>query len=231
MSRFAVGAMALLLALAPRAAPRAADAVDPETADTRPLSPAQLALFETPHLRNVAGPETLDYGYVQDSPAGFTDRIAVHVRQVNADGTKDLSFDYLTGAHQVWFPELDHFRGNPLLMLVLERDTQQMKEAVGLSAAYFRNKVRASFVDAASVSSTTFTLAGAATPATAITVHPFASDQRLERIPSLQAKSYTFVLADAVPGTLAEIRIDIPADAAMAVPAFSQRVTFTGVTP
>ena len=83
----------------------------------------------------------------------------------------------------------------------------------------------------ATVADGSFDLDGAAVPARVVTVQPFAGEQRLERIPSLQAKSYTFVLADAVPGMLAEIRIDTPADAKMDVPAFSQRTVFTGVEP
>ncbi len=196
--------------------------------DTRPLSPAQQALFETPHLQNVTRPGTLDYSYTR---GGMADRVAVHVRQVNADGTKNLSFDYLSGPNQVQFPALDHFRGNPLLMLTLERDVLQMKEAVGLSTSYFRNKVRESFVTAATVRDATFTLDGAAVPAQEITVQPFAGDQRLTHIPSLQAKTYVFVLAPAVPGTLAEIRISTPADATMKTEAVQQRTVFTGVSP
>ena len=199
--------------------------------DPRPLSPAQAALFETPHLRNVDHPETLDYGFTREGPGGFADTVALHVRRVNPDGTKSLAFDYLTGEHQVRFPELDNFHGNPLLMLTLERDVNEMKEAVGVSTSYFRNKIREAFVTKAAVADGTFDLGGAAVPARVITVQPFAEEQRLERIPSLQAKRYTFVLADAVPGMLAEIRIDTPADAKMNAPAMKQRTVFTGVEP
>lgn len=208
-----------------------ARAEGPPVEDTRPLSPAQIALFETPHLRNVDHAETLDYNFSRDGAAGFTDKIAIHVRKVNPDGTKSLSFDYLTGDRQVKFPELDNFRGNPLLMLTLERDVAEMKEQVGLSATYFRNKIREAFVTKATVTDATFTLDGKAVPSREVTVRPFEGDQRLERIPSLQAKSYTFVLADSVPGTFAEIRIGTPADVAMAAPAFNQRTIFTGVEP
>lgn len=199
--------------------------------DLRPLSPAQVALFETPHLRNVDHPETLDYGFTREGPAGFTDKVALHVRQVNPDGTKSVAFDYLTGERRVSFPELDNFHGNPLLMLTLERDVGEMKEAVGLSTSYFRNKIREAFVTRAAITEATFDLSGAVVPARVITVQPFAGEQRLERIPSLQAKRYTFVLADAVPGMFAEIRIDTPADAKMDAPAISQRTVFTGVEP
>ena len=199
--------------------------------DPRPLSPAQVALFETPHLRNVDHPETLDYGFTREGPGGFADTVALHIRRVNPDGTRSLAFDYLTGEHRVPFPELDNFHGNPLLMLTLERDVNEMKEAVGLSTAYFRNKIREAFVTKATVADGTFDLAGAAVSARVITVQPFAEEQRLERIPSLQAKRYSFVLADAVPGMLAEISIDTPADAKMNAPAFHQRTVFTGVEP
>ncbi len=211
--------------------PAQARADGPVAEDARPLSPAQVALFETPHLRNVVRPETLEYGFVQDGAAGFTDKVAVQIRSVNPDGSKNVSFDYLTGDHHLRFPELDNFQGNPLLMLMLDHDVNDMKEAVGLSASFFRNKIREAFVTGAAVKDTFFTLDGASVPAQEITIHPFAAEERLSRITSLQEKSYTFILADAVPGTLAEIRIATPADANMAAPAFSQQITFAGVEP
>lgn len=228
MRMLRAGTMTILLAISTISTARADEAL-PD--DTRPLSPAQLALFETPHLRNVDHAETLDYGFIRDGGAGFTDKVALHVRRVNPDGTKDLSFDYLTGDHHVQFPELDHFRGNPLLMLTLERDVDEMRDAVGLSASYFRNKIREAFVTGATLTDATFILGGVSMPAREITLHPFKGDPRLGRIQSLQDKSYSFILADGVPGTVAEIRIAVPADAAMAAPAFSQRTIFVGVEP
>ncbi len=230
MRLLCASAMALAaLCSAVASSPARAGETPPE--DSRPLSAAQIALFETPHLRNVARAETLDYSYVREGPAGFTDKIALHIRRVNADGTKNVAFDYLTGERQVRFPELDNFQGNPLLMLALERDVNDMKGQVGLSTSYFRNKIREAFVTKAAVTQATFDLQGATVPAQVITVQPFEGDQRLERIPSLQAKTYSFVLADAVPGMLAEIRIGTPADTKMDAPAMSQRMTFIGVEP
>ena len=202
----------------------------PPAEDARPLSPAQVVLFETPHLRNVTRAETLAYDLIRDGAAGFSDKVAVHVRRVNPDGSKDVAFDYLTGSRRVAFPELDKFRGNPLLMLTLDRDTVAMKESLGLSTHYFRNKIREAFVTAA-VSDATFMLDGKSVPAQSVTVQPFKNDARLQRIASVQAKSYTFLFADAVPGTLAEIRIEMPADGPMAAPAFAERIVFKGVEP
>jgi len=106
-----------------------------------------------------------------------------------------------------------------------------MKEALGLSSSYFRNKIREAFVTGATMADTSVLLNGVTVPAREITIQPFLGNARLERIPSVQAKSYTFVLADTVPGMIAEIRISVPADAKMDSPAFSQRTIFTGVSP
>src|SRR4051794_39186981 len=85
--------------------------VPPGAEDRRPLSAAQVALFETAHLGNVTRPTTLRYTYCRVGPEGFTDAVAVDVRSINADGTKDVNVDYLTGPRQVVFPPFDHFRG------------------------------------------------------------------------------------------------------------------------
>jgi hypothetical protein len=224
-----IGAMALLLAGVAIVPPARAQA--PQTDDTRPLSPAQVLLFETPHMQNLSHPETLAYAYTRDGPAGFTDTVTLHIRQVNPDGTKDVAFDYLTGPRRVAFPELNHFRGNPLLMVTLERDVTEMKDQLGLSASYFRNKIREGFVSAADVKPGTYLLNGKEVPAQVVTLRPFAGEERLERISQIQAKTYTFTLSDAVPGGIADIRIAMPADARMGAPAFEQRTTFQDVQP
>lgn len=200
-----------------------------EEADTRPLSPAQVALFETPHLRNVTSPETLQYRFA--APGGVTDRVALHVRGSNPDGTKQLSFDYLTGERRVAYPPVEHFAGNPLLMLFLEQDVKAMKEGLGLSTAYWRNRIRQAFVDGATVTDATVSLNGRDVPARRITVRPFGDDRRLDRLPSVQGKTYTFVLADEVPGMVAEIRTELPPDPARDIPATGERLTYAGVTP
>ncbi len=217
-----------LLAQTPRAeAPAHVAPAD----DPRPLSAAQIALFETPHLQNVRQPLTLDYDFVREGPEGFADKVAVHIRRVNADGSKDVSFDFLTGSRKVNYPELDAFRGNPLLMLVMERDVLGMKQSLGLSAAYFRNNIRESFVDRATVTGTEIPFEGRSVPARVISVQPFEHDDRFDRLPMVKQKRYVFTLADAVPGGIAAITIDMPGDPAMQLPPFSEKLSYGGTEP
>ncbi|HLZ67916.1 MAG TPA: hypothetical protein VKQ29_16955 [Aliidongia sp.] len=208
--------------------PAAAQAGSP---DAPPLSPAQTALFETPHLSNIAHPETLDYRFEQTGPAAFADRVAVHIDEIHPDGTKYVSFEFLTGPHHAFFPAVDDFSGNPLLMVFLEHDVEGMKEQIGIAAAYFRNRIRTAFIDQAQMSETSIQLDGKTIPARRITLKPFANDHRFDRLPTVQGKTYDFVLSDQVPGQLAELAAEMPADPAAGAPAWANRLTFVGEKP
>ncbi len=180
----------------------------------------------TPHLQNVERPETLEYSFTRRGPAGFTDSVAVHVREVHPDGTHDVAFDFLTGERRENYPSVGEFRGNPLLMVFLEHDVKTMRDSIGISATYFRNHIREAFVDGATIEDVTATVDGSKVPARKITLRPFQNDERLVRLPPIRNKTYTFVLADAVPGGIVEISTDMPADAGLGVPEAGEQVVF-----
>lgn len=217
----AVGA-GLVIAAAP------AGAADP---DPRPLSPAQIALFETPHLKNIEHPETLEYRYRRDGAGGFTDSIAERIEKIHPDGSKYVGFEFLTGEHRVFFPAVDNFHGNPLLMVFLEHDVQAMREATGIAAAYWRNRIREAFVDRARISDTQLTVEGKAVPARRITLQPFTEDPRLGALPGIRTKTYTFVLADQVPGMIAELGAEEPANSGASTAPTAERITYAGEKP
>ncbi len=226
MSRMTAISLALIVASSMPSMPGLAQGA--ESQDARPLSPAQIALFETPHLSNLSQPVTLEYSFVENGAADFTDRVAIHVSAPHPDGSKLVSFDFLTGVHKIPYPPVDNFTGNPLLMMFLEHDVAAMKQQLGLSATYFRNRIREAFVDGAVVNETSFVLDGQSLAAKRITVQPFLNDHRLDRLPSVQAKTYVFVLADGVPGTLAELHTELPPDPTDGAPALRDTLTYTG---
>jgi hypothetical protein len=218
---------ALAAALAGTAAAQAAD----DDLKDRPLSAAQTALFETPHLQGISHPETLEYSFQRTGMEPFTDTVDVHIDKIHPDGTKYVSFDFLSGERRVFYPAVDNFRGNPLLMVFLEHDVQEMKGQIGVAAAYLRNRVRDAFVDRATVADSTIELDGKTVPAQRITLKPYADDPRFEHVPSMQGKTYSFILSDKVPGELQALEVDIPADPDNKVPAWSEKITFAGEKP
>lgn len=199
--------------------------------DARPLSPAQIALFETPHLKNIERPETLKYAYRRDGAGAFADRIVERIEKIHPDGTKYVGFDFLTGEHHVFFPAVDNFHGNPLLMVFLEHDVREMRDAVGITATHCRNRIREAFIDRARITDVEVTVDGKSVPARRITLQPFADDPPFAHVPEIRDKTYTFVLADQIPGMLAELSTEQPANQQTGAPAVSERITFAGEKP
>jgi hypothetical protein len=199
--------------------------------DPPPLSPAQVALFDTPHLKNIAHPETLAYRLERTGPDPLVDTVLVHIQTIHPNGTKYVSFDFLTGPHRQFFPAVDDFSGNPLLMLFLEHDVLEMREQTGIAAAYFRNPIRAAFIDRADMAATTIPFAGKTVAARLITLKPFRDDPRLANLPSFRDKTYRFVLSEDVPGQIETLAAEMPADAGSDTPAWSETIMFVGEKP
>ena len=181
-------------------------------ADDRPLSPAQVALFESNHLQDIAKPVVLEYAFrhLGGAAGDFDDKVTADIRSIHADGKKDVWIDFLTGPHHVNFPPALGFNGNPLLMFFLEHDVTEMREATGGATQYFRNRIREAFIDRAEMRDIDITLDGKMEKATEIALAPFRDDPHLAQFPSFREKTYHFVLADAVPGRIYEISTTLP---------------------
>ena len=173
---------------------------------------AQIALFDTPHLENIAKPTALTYDFRHIATEGqaFEDRVKMTVTEVRADGRKNLTFQYLSGSRQRPFSAIEGFRGNPLIMLFLQHDVDEMKQATGGPSGYFRNRIRNAFRDRAEVDELTVEHAGGSFPAKRITIRPFAADPNLDRFPGFANKWYEFILAPEIPGGLYRIRSVVP---------------------
>jgi hypothetical protein len=208
-----------------------AGAVD-EPVDPRPLSEAQVALFEADHMHGIDGRAELTYSFRHEEAEkgkDYDDRVSLDVRP-RPDGKKDVWADFLTGDHHVPYQPAIDFRGNPILMFFLERDVQEMHKLSGGAATYFRNRIRRAFVDGAAVRATTVETAHGKAPATEITLVPFREDSHIAVFPGWNEKSYRFVLSDAVPGTIYEIATEVPgADGQQ--PRFKETMIFAGEKP
>lgn len=173
---------------------------------------AQIALFDTPHLENIVEPMALTYDFRHSAAEGqaFEDHVRMTVTEVGADGRKNLSFEYLSGSRQRPYAAIEGFRGNPLIMLFLQHDVEEMKQATGGPSGYFRNRIRHAFLNGAEVEELTVEHAGGSFPAKRITIRPFAADPNLDRFQGYAAKRYEFVLAPGIPGGLYRIRSVVP---------------------
>ncbi len=174
---------------------------------------AQLALFDTPHLENITAPGTLlyDFRHSAKPSESFEDRVELTVTKIRADGRKNLSFRYLSGERQRPYPALEGFSGNPLIMLFLQHDVDEMERTAAGASSYYRNRIRFAFRDKAEVEHTTIDHGGRTLAATRITLRPFVGDPNQRHFQRFVNKWYEFLLAPKVPGGVYSIRSVVPA--------------------
>lgn len=189
---------------------RRASAGSEESSAGPPLSAAQRALFETPHLEALRPPVRLDYAFrrSEEGKDPVEDAIRLEVRASEDEGRRDVAPEFLTGPRQIRYPPARGFRGNPLLLFALDRDTRELSAATGGSATWFRNRIRRALAEGAEVRPARIALGGRDLAATEIVVAPFAEEPRAGRY---RARIYRFVLSPEVPGWIAAIRTEVPA--------------------
>ncbi len=212
----------LLCAFVCLAAPAAAGAA------AEPEIPAQVALFDSDHLKNIHSPVRLNYSFARHGNPSqvYQDSVVADVRVVHPDGGKDVWIHFLSGQRQMPATPVMDFHGNPLLMYFLEHDVLEMRQETGIPAAYFRTRVRRAIVYGARISKVAVPLDGKTLPATEIDITPFGTDPGLANLPSVAGKTYHFILCDQVPGTIYQIGSRMPA--AGNNPVVDESMTYVG---
>lgn len=197
-------------------------------AEDQPLSPAQVALFESDHLKSITRPVRLEYAFEHRGGAAgdYVDKVSADIREVHEDGRKDVAVEFLSGEHRMNFPPAMGFHGNPLLMFFLEHDVVEMRQATGGAATFFRNRIRRAFVDGAEMHPVEVTVDGRKQSGTEIVITPFRNDALVERFPGVAEKTYRFILCDAVPGTIYQISTAVGKSAVPS--AFEESMTYSG---
>lgn len=196
--------------------------------DDQSLTPAQVALFDSNHLKDITKPVRLEYAFSHQGGVGdFKDTITADIRDVRSDGRKDVSVQFLSGTRQVKFPPAMGFNGNPLLMYFLEHDVVEMQQATGGNAGYFRNLIRAAFLDA-DMHPTKVAFKGRTYDGHEIVISPFRQDSHLAQFPAFRDKTYHFILCDGLPGTIYQISTTVPTVGNGISGAFKEAMTYEG---
>lgn len=172
------------------------------------FSQANELLFLSDHLTNVEQPTTLHYLYQSKGPGeeGFNDTIDVHVVQVWPDGSKRVEMDYFTGERNRSVPAVDHARGNPVVMLFLQRDVIEMARRTPHPWRYFQKQIKIALQDGAQVVSGQLDYDGRRIQAETITIQPYLHTDGGPGWERYRSKTYRFTLSKDIPGMVYEIR-------------------------
>lgn len=216
----ATASMAILFATAALAAPTATE-----------------LFFERPYLSNVAVGTTLTYAYkhvTAEAKLGdsFEETLEMKVAAPADDPTKRIA-DVLIhrGSKEGEAGPFPTMNGNPIALILLERDVKELAQLTKGSPFYLRNRVR-EHLSSGTVTPARFSFDGREVEGWKLTMLPFAEDPNKDKLLELVGRRYEFLFSDAVPGGLYSIDVVTPkADGGANIIETSLTLTGASTTP
>ena len=188
-----------------------------EAPSSPPISPAEQALFQDAHLKDLRPPVQLRYEFERrssvagDPVAPFRDQVSLQFGARPDGSCCTTQGQFLSGPRAMALPDIDAATANPVTLFFLEREVRELQRATGGQAAHFRRRIRLALADAAQVSATTVRHDGRDLPAILIRITPYADDPVRGRFAAYAATQYQFILCSQVPGGVFSIRTTVPA--------------------
>jgi len=182
------------------------------------LVAAQSLVYDTPHLANTAAGDTLEYRYTRERPdvPDLQDSATLDVRDAHEDGRRDVSVDFLSDERHLPLPDFDGWRGNPILLAMLEHVAQDLSAETGGGALYFRNRIRDAMAsEQAVLEPVQADWRDGRIDATRLRFRPFENDAYLGARIEYAATEFSLVLSEAVPGGVVSVRVDASNDGAL----------------
>ncbi|GEM_PF-392225 len=176
------------------------------------FSRANTLLFLTNHLDNVRAPSTLHYAFEKRGPMEeeYKDSIDITVSPEKESGGKTAKVRYFTGARNQYIAPISDVQGNPIISMFLQRDVNDMAQRTEGSSIYFQNAIKVALENQAEVKAVTFEYDGRKVNGSQISIVPYRDDPRRAQIEPYADKYYVFLMADAVPGEVYQLRSVVP---------------------
>ncbi len=197
------------------------------------FSKANTLLFMTDHLASVSAPATLHYEFRRSAGDGseFEDTIDVRIVRASDAGDKVLEIDYFTGDRRRYVPSIEAARGNPIVMIFLQRDVNEMARQTGAPWGYFQKRIRLALEKTDAVATVQITYEGKEVQAQQIALAPFLADPNRDRYRLYMGKRYLFTISAEIPGHVYQIHSIVPdEERANGEPLIEEVLTFRGLT-
>lgn len=176
-------------------------------------------IFSAPYLKQVPHKTAISYSYSHDTAVPeefgtkFEEAVTVTVNDSTLpDGFNSVAIELNSTLHQYALGPFENTSGNPVVMMFLERDLQQMRSRIGGAPVLFRNTIRRAFRESAEVETVALTIDGASVEGRKITIRPFIDDEQTGQFGRFAGKIFETVVADAVPGGIYAMRSFVPGD-------------------
>jgi len=173
------------------------------------LTPAQKLIYDHDHLTQTDAGQVLNYRYtlVGEEFDSVDDAVKAIIKNKVDDHKRDVRIDFLSGEHQMILPEFTGYRGNPVIIAMLEYSAQFISRETGGGTLYVRNRIRDGLAGEISIESGEAELAGKPIEIQALSFQPFEADANLSTVKQFQKLVYRIVLSENVPGGVLEIQL------------------------
>ncbi|MFT0860814.1 hypothetical protein [Ancylobacter sp. G4_0304] len=171
--------------------------------------------FDTPYLSRVAPGTRIDYAFhhkTAEAKLGesFDETLALNVTAEPSDPARRVAeVDIKRGDRHAEAGPFPTLNGNPVSLILLERDVKEMAQLSKGSPFYLRNRVR-DHIAAGKVEPARFDFDGRAVEGWKLSMTPFADDPNKDKLLELAGRHYEFLFSDAVPGGLYSISVVTP---------------------
>ncbi len=174
------------------------------------LTPAQNLVYNKTHLINTQAGQQITYRYqsqVSDDDI-VNDRVLLSIVKSHDDDKRDVVLDFLSAERHVAFPDFNGFRGNPVIIAMLEHVAQSFGRETGGGVLYFRNRIRDALArDSTEVEETAANFGTTTVAATRVSFSPFADDQYLAEKPEYTSARFSIILSEKIPGGVAAVTV------------------------
>lgn len=199
------------------------------------FSEANNALFDSPHMKNVASEGILHYAYKKESyiEDSTTDTVDLAIKNIRNTGRSNQHFEFFTGENKRPYLDRDNQSGNGVFVMFLEWDVHELERQTKGSWRHFQRRIRWALAGSAVKTDVMVDYKGEQIKAVQYSIKPYANDKNKTRYGLYANKYYIFTLSDDIPGTIYQIRTIVPdgkvwkeGDAVLT----DERITFTGFT-
>jgi len=173
------------------------------------LTPAQELIYERDHLIDTDIGQALNYRYklqgLEISPVD--DLVKANIERKVDEIKRDIKIDFLSGEHRMILPAFNEYRGNPIIIAMLEYSAQFIGRETGGGTLYFRNRIRDGLAGDLPIETSNTEFDGQSIDVQTISFKPFETDAKLALTKQYKQLVYSISLSEDLPGGVLEIRI------------------------
>lgn len=185
-------------------------------ADEDHFSRANTLLFRSDHLTRVTAPARLVYDFRKTGTLqeAFSDTVEVQFVEELAEDARRIEVSFFTGERARPVPAMTVYEGNPVIMLFLQREVNELGRQTTGSWRHFQKQIKLALENEAEITPVTVPLEGETIQATRISIIPYLKDPQRRQFEAFAETRYEFTLSDDVPGFVYEIRAVTPGNEA-----------------